>query len=225
MAVNFFRFITPQSNGPLYMDDSKNRASTHEAIEEIVRSIPRGEHLTAPEVFEKAQERGLKVSLSTVYRTLGKLKADGNVFTVSGDRGVRYEAAEEGPAHDHLICLGCGLTIEFYDELIRGFGKTVAQRKGFEHSNSRFDILGYCENCKSSNELNKANQAQDALSQALEKTEDAVTLMRHTIEQLRNRKGNKALAPLKSAMAQLSSVIEDLDFAESQIRPSNKEEV
>lgn len=206
------------------MDDSKNRnASTQEAIEDIVRSIPRGEHLTAPEVFEKAQARGLKVSLSTVYRILSKLKADGNVITVSGDRGVRYEAAEEGPAHDHLICLGCGLTIEFYDELIRGFGKTVAQRKGFEHSNSRFDILGYCENCKSSNELSKANQAQEAMAGALEKTEDALTLLRHAFEQMRLRKTNKAMAPLKSALAQLSNVMEELEFVESQIRPSDKE--
>lgn len=204
------------------MDDGKTRASTQKAIEEIVRSIPRGEHLTAPEVFEKAQAQGLNVSLSTVYRTLSKLKADGNVITVSGDRGIRYEAAED-EAHDHLICLGCGLTVEFYDDLIRGFGKTVAQRKGFEHSNSRFDILGYCQNCKTTNELNKAGQAQEAIAQALEKAEEAMALMRQSLEQLRHRKGTKALAPLKSAAAQLTSIMEDLDFAESQIRPGVRE--
>ena len=93
------------------MDDHRQQ-STQAAIADIIRSIPRGDHLTAPEVFEKAKAQGLRVSLSTIYRTLNRLKAEGDVITVSGDRGLRYEAAEEGPAHDHLIRLGCGLTIE-----------------------------------------------------------------------------------------------------------------
>ncbi|MBP6745903.1 transcriptional repressor, partial [bacterium] len=175
------------------MDETKNRLlSTQEAIEAIVKAIPRGDHLTAPEVYELAVERGLKVSLSTVYRTLNRLKADGNVITVSGDRGLRYEAAEEGPAHDHLICLACGMTIEFYDELIRGFGKAVAQRKGFDHTTSRFDILGYCQNCRSKDTSHKIDLVQDAVAAAIERTEEALGQMRLGLEQLRMRKFTKA---------------------------------
>ncbi len=196
------------------MEDSKTKMlSTQEAIEEIVKAIPRGDHLTAPEVYELALERGLKVSLSTIYRTLNRLKAHGNVITVSGDRGLRYEAVEEGPAHDHLICLGCGMTIEFYDELIRGFGKTVAQRKGFDHTTSRFDILGYCQNCRSKDETHKIDLVQDAVLAAVEKTEEALGQMRIALEQLRSRKFTKAYSPLKSAASQLAQTIEDLDYA------------
>lgn len=196
------------------MDETKSKLlSTQEAIEEIVKAIPRGDHLTAPEVYELALERGLKVSLSTIYRTLNRLKAHGNVITVSGDRGLRYEAAEEGPAHDHLICLACGLTIEFYDELIRGFGKTVAQRKGFDHTTSRFDILGYCQNCRAKDETHKIDLVQDAVSVAIERTEEALGQMRMALEQLRSRKYIKAYSPIKTAASQLTQTLEDLEFA------------
>ncbi|MBK9772105.1 MAG: transcriptional repressor [Candidatus Obscuribacter sp.] len=55
-------------------EDNLSNSSSMEAIAEIIRSIPRGDHLTAPEVYELAKQRGLKLSLSTVYRTLNKLK-------------------------------------------------------------------------------------------------------------------------------------------------------
>ncbi len=51
--------------------------------------------------FTQAQELGLPVSISTVYRTLHRLKTTGNVSTVSGDRKIRYEATDGGPEHDH----------------------------------------------------------------------------------------------------------------------------
>jgi len=205
------------------MDDNKSKTaanSNQEAIVEIVKAIPRGEHLTAPEVFELAKGHGLKVSLSTVYRTLSRLKADGNVITVAGDRGLRYEAAEEGPAHDHLICLGCGTTIEFYDELIRGFGKTVAQRKGFDHTTSRFDILGYCQACRSSDERRRIDQVEVALTSAINRSQEALSQMRSALESLSNRKFSRVYSPLKAAMSQLTHSIEDLDEATGHL-PAN----
>ena len=129
----------------------QGRPSEYEStIASIVKEAPRGTHLTAPEVFSKARELGLPVSISTVYRTLQRLKAGGNLSTVSGDRKLRYESAGKGPEHDHLICLVCGLTIEFVDQRLPIFGQAVAKRKGFLHSKSRFDVLGFCENCQMS---------------------------------------------------------------------------
>jgi len=118
------------------------------AIAAIVKDAPRGTHLTAPEVYAKARDCGLPVSISTVYRTLQRLKEVGNLSTVSGNRKLRYESAEQGPEHDHLICLNCGMTIEFIDERLPSFGKAVAKTKGFVHIKSRFDILGFCGQCR-----------------------------------------------------------------------------
>lgn len=137
------------------------RSEYQSAIASIIKDAPRGTHLTAPEVYAKARDCGLPVSISTVYRTLQRLKEVGNLSTVSGNRKLRYESAEEGPEHDHLICLNCGLTIEFIDERLPAFGKTVAKTKGFIHSKSRFDILGFCAQCRlSSNKSVKAKIAE-----------------------------------------------------------------
>src|SRR5690349_15581097 len=116
------------------------QSGVHDSLESFIKGLPRGVHLTAPEVFKLAKEQGLKVSLSTVYRTLNHLSSQGQVQALSGEHGRRYEAADGDHDHDHLICVKCGLTIEFEDELIRGFGKSVAERKGYEYRHSRFDI-------------------------------------------------------------------------------------
>lgn len=199
-------------------EDNLSNSSSMEAIAEIIRSIPRGDHLTAPEVYELAKQRGLKLSLSTVYRTLNKLKADGNVITVSGDRGLRYESVED-QAHDHLICLGCGLTIEFYDELIRGFGHNVALRKGFDHTTSRFDILGYCEKCKVNDESHKLDALQDSALSAIEKTESALEDLKIAVEFMKQRKTARAGAPGRAALQKLNDAVADLDFLLGSINP------
>jgi Fur family ferric uptake transcriptional regulator len=191
-------------------DDVKNsgrQRETQEAIASIVRSLPKGMHLTAPEVFEKARELGLDVSLSTVYRNLHRLRADGNVMTVGGDRGLRYETAEAGPEHDHLICLGCGLTIEFVDELIRGFGKNVAQRKGFEHLSSRFDILGYCEDCNAKDAAHRIVQSTELFEATLENLSEINALIRQALEFTDRRKFAKSVTSGEASLLKLNQAI------------------
>lgn len=188
-------------------------SETQLTIAEIVRSLPRGQHLTAPEVFEKAKTLGLDVSLSTVYRTLSRLKAVGNVMTVAGERGLRYETTEDGPEHDHLICLGCGLTIEFVDDLIRGFGKTVAQRKGYEHKSSRFDILGYCSDCNTKDEAHQQDQALQFLNGAQTRLEEIARLLKETIEHLNARKQLKALRASEESVQELKATLADCQSA------------
>jgi len=182
---------------------------TEKAIAAIVQSLPQGTHLTAPEVFEKAKALKLDVSLATVYRTLNRLKSRGHVMTVAGERGLRYEAVTQGPEHDHLICLGCGLTIEFVDELIHGFGKTVAERKGFEHKSSRFDILGYCSNCSSKDEANRLKQVDLSYLDALGKCMSLTSLLQQALAYNQTRKPLKALQSSKEAIAQLETLMLD----------------
>ena len=179
----------------------KRSKQTHDAIADIIKDIPRGVHLTAPEVFRRVREMGLQVSLSTVYRTLNMLQADGNVSTVSGDHGKRYESRDSDHDHDHLICLKCGLTIEFTDDLIRGFGKTVAERKGYEHRSSRFDILGICATCKAKDEDHKISMSITALENSLSLLLDSVPKIQAAISALESRKPAKALEITQGTLA------------------------
>jgi Fur family ferric uptake transcriptional regulator len=176
---------------------------TQEIIADIVKGLPKGTHLTAPEVYERTKVLGVEISLSTVYRALHRLKLHGNVSTVSGERGLRYETADHDHDHDHLICLGCGLTIEFVDDLIRGFGKTVAERKGFEHTSSRFDILGYCSQCNANDFGHRVQQSADCLSSAMELVEEIAHDLRQGIDLVETRKLPRAALSVQAALAKL----------------------
>jgi len=180
-----------------------------EAIASLVENLPQGTHLTAPEVHRRAREIGLDVSLSTVYRTLNQLQLRGNVTTLVGERGRRYEAAVQGHDHDHLICLKCGLTIEFVDDLIKGFGKSVAQRKGFEHKASRFDILGLCSECKAKNEDHKIEQAILALTGTIAQAEEAIRSCKSAIGAHQSRKMSRANENAQKALDKLSGALEN----------------
>lgn len=194
-------------------DPRRRQGQVQQAIAELVRDIPRGTHLTAPEVYRRARDIGLQVSLSTVYRTLHTLQAHGNVTTVSGDRGLRYESAGSGEDHDHLICLKCGLTIEFVDDLIRGFGKSVAQRKGFEHTSSRFDILGLCNDCQAKDEDHRIEHAVGHLEESISTLEEVAESLKRAVTLYQSRKVSKAGETVQSATAKLANAISSCEEA------------
>ncbi len=194
---------------------------TQQIISEVVKNLPKGTHITAPEVYERTKEWGVDISLSTVYRALHRLKSHGNVSTVSGERGLRYENAEEGSDHDHLICLGCGMTIEFQDELIRGFGKSVAERKGFEHSWSRFDILGYCSECNSNDAGHRIQQGIDHLSIAAESLEEGLIQLRQAIELHEGRKLSRGLALVQLVSERLRKALAECENSVGLLSPKN----
>ncbi|HEY9868400.1 MAG TPA: transcriptional repressor [Candidatus Obscuribacterales bacterium] len=185
----------------------RRQRHAQQSIADLVSSIPRGTHLTAPEVYRRARDLGLQVSLSTVYRTLHLLQAHGNVSTVSGDRGLRYEAAGSGEDHDHLICVKCGLTIEFFDELIRGFGKSVAQRKGFEHKSSRFDILGLCAECRAKDEDHRIEQAVSQLEESIASLEEVIESLKRAGALYQSRRTAKAGELVQSAARRLAEAV------------------
>jgi len=184
------------------------------AIVSIIKDAPQGTHLTAPEVFAKAQEAGLPVSISTVYRTLHRLKTVGNVSTVSGDRKIRYEAAEGGPEHDHLICLGCGLTIEFIDDRLHNFGESVAKRKEFLPIKSRFDILGYCENCRKSSNDDKKTKLKEQWQSAANIIEETLALIEElNLSNLEDQKLLDFISKNQLVIEQLSEALENCQTA------------
>lgn len=189
----------------------KPRQAAQDNLEAFIKGLPRGLHLTAPEVYKQAKVHGLKVSLSTVYRTLNNLSMQGQVQALSGEHGRRYESAEPGHDHDHLICVKCGLTIEFEDDLIRGFGKNVADRKGYEYKHSRFDILGLCEKCKSQGDDHRIELATNSIEQLLSTCESITADLEIALEQLSSRKIQRAKELLENLVPALQESQEELE--------------
>jgi len=126
----------------------KTRSKQRDLLLEIFSSLPQGQHISAQELRDRVVECGGEVSLSTIYRALDRLSEEGEIRSIMSARGQLWEAVVAEDHHDHLICTKCGLTIEFHDDLLSGFGRSVAERKGYEYQESRFDIFGFCKDCK-----------------------------------------------------------------------------
>jgi len=193
------------------MAGSKSNQNLGASLEGIIKGIPRGVHPTAAEVYRRAREEGIDVSLSTVYRTLHQLQAHGHVRRLAGEHGNRYESSDADHDHDHLICIKCGLTIEFEDDLIRGFGKTVAERKDYEYRSSRFDILGVCGQCKAQGEDHKIESALDAIARIQGLQNQLSAHRKESGELFSTRRFARGKDALESAMNLIEEMLETLE--------------
>ena len=104
-------------------------------------------HLSLEEIQARVLEELPGVGYATVYRTMKLLtEADVAVERRFGDGQVRYELAHgDDEHHDHLICVDCGLIVEFEDEMIERRQEAVAIANGMQIRAHRLVIWGKCE--------------------------------------------------------------------------------
>ncbi len=103
-------------------------------------------HPSLVEILELSRAFHSSVGYATVYRTM-KLMTECGLATehrFSEGGHIRYEPNVDGEHHDHLICLCCGLIIEFEEAEIEELQSRVAERLGFSVSWHRHEIYGYC---------------------------------------------------------------------------------
>ncbi|MCA9578992.1 MAG: transcriptional repressor [Sandaracinaceae bacterium] len=106
-------------------------------------------HLSIEDMLEKVRAIDQGVGYATVYRTLKLLKDSGLAFERHfGDGVSRYEVADEGEHHDHLICQVCGKIVEFEDDEIERLQVALAQRLGFELRRHKHELYGVCSDCR-----------------------------------------------------------------------------
>ncbi len=105
-------------------------------------------HLDADELFRQAKEHKPRISLATVYRNLKLFKELGLIAESKlGEAHSHYEI-KGSVEHHHLVCLGCGLVVEFDSPLIAKAKTGIEREKGFDIVTSQLKIEGYCPKCK-----------------------------------------------------------------------------
>ena len=115
----------------------------------ILEIIRRGQgHLDADEVYRQAREKQPRLSLSTVYRTLQRLKKLGLVEELHFDEEHHHYEAKPSSEHHHLLCLGCGKVVEFECPLSQKMKEDVSREKGFEVTDAEVRMRGYCPKCR-----------------------------------------------------------------------------
>jgi Fur family transcriptional regulator, ferric uptake regulator len=103
-------------------------------------------HVDAEELLSKLRQEGLEIGLATVYRTLNLLRDAGLVEEHSFNDGRSvFEVAQPHAHHDHLICLECGIVIEFENSEIEKIQKEIATKYAMTLKSHRLDLYGVCE--------------------------------------------------------------------------------
>lgn len=121
--------------------------SQRELILEVF--LKREEHVSAEELYDVVKKRDSSLGQATVYRVLKLIVEAGLAREVDlGDGVMRYEHNYNHPHHDHLVCRGCGKTIEVFDSVIEELQKRVAESYRFELTDHEMYLYGFCENCR-----------------------------------------------------------------------------
>ncbi len=78
-------------------------------------------HFSVDDLLNVLHERGVRdAHMATVYRAVPLLVDAGLIqpALVSKSDGQRYEAAFEREHHDHIVCTGCGVVVEYHSEAL-----------------------------------------------------------------------------------------------------------
>lgn len=106
------------------------------------------DHFTIDELFHRAESRKLNISRATIYRTvplLAQCKLIDRTVTHEGE--TIYEHTHQHEHHDHLICIQCGLLIEFRHPDIEALQGKIAEAHGFRLTHHTLQLYGFCRDC------------------------------------------------------------------------------
>jgi len=123
-----------------------------ETILQVFQNLPKGNHLSAEDLYNVLKEKESGISLSTIYRTLKLMARMGILRELELAEGHKhYELNQPHPHHHHhLICVRCSKTIEFKSDSILKVGTKTAQKEGFHLLDCQLTIHAICPACQRS---------------------------------------------------------------------------
>jgi Fur family ferric uptake transcriptional regulator len=101
-------------------------------------------HMSAEDVYRALGAEHMDVGLATVYRVLTQFEQAGLLVRRHFEAGRAVFELNEGPHHDHLVCLTCGRVEEFVDPDIEQRQKAIALERGFDLQDHALAMYGVC---------------------------------------------------------------------------------
>ena len=100
-------------------------------------------HPTAEDIYRELIARGEKMSLATVYNSLGKLYEEGQVRRIPMEGAPdRYDKTLR---HDHLVCERCGA---ISDATLQDFREVFSKSLGVEVDFYDLKLFRLCDKCR-----------------------------------------------------------------------------
>jgi Fur family transcriptional regulator, ferric uptake regulator len=104
---------------------------------------------TAQQLHLMLVNRGARVGLTTVYRTLQRLVDAGEVDATRLPGGEQLYRQCSRSHHHHLFCRSCGKTVEIKGVGIERWAMRVADEHGFTDVGHAVEVFGSCADCSS----------------------------------------------------------------------------
>jgi Fur family ferric uptake transcriptional regulator len=112
-------------------------------VDQFLRSTG---HMSIDDLLAKVRKRSPRVGYATVYRTMKLLTECGIAAARQfGDGQTRFEVMGDQAHHDHLICVQCGLILEFENSAIEALQDQMAESLGgFKLVRHKLELYGLC---------------------------------------------------------------------------------
>ena len=104
-------------------------------------------HLSAEDIHDTLKAKSVMVGMATIYRALANFEKAGILNKSTFDDGRAIYEINEGPHHDHIVCVDCGNVEEFVDEEIEKKQKKIANQKGYSLKSHSLVLYGSCSQC------------------------------------------------------------------------------
>lgn len=117
-----------------------------EALNAVLADLPT--FSSAQDIHAELRRRGERVGLTTVYRHLQVLAADGAVDAIRDQAGeTLYRRCETRAHHHHVTCRSCGRSVEVEGRAVESWTQRVAAAAGFVDVDHTVEIFGRCPDC------------------------------------------------------------------------------
>jgi Fur family peroxide stress response transcriptional regulator len=104
-------------------------------------------HPTVEQIYKVIQKKYPMISVATIYKTLDFLKNMGLVQELCfGEGGTRYDVNID--KHINVVCMHCGRIEDIDEQSLSILESKVAERSKYQIFGRRFELYGYCNNCK-----------------------------------------------------------------------------
>ena len=116
----------------------------------VVAEVLAGEHihLTADDVYTRAQQLLPEISLATVYNTLNELVNMGELLEIAITNGPKRYDPNTTAAHHHLYCVGCGTLRDVNPQGTERLAIPATEQHGFEMLDVDIVFRGRCPDCR-----------------------------------------------------------------------------
>src|SRR4029453_1928422 len=121
------KVLAPEMQGFMeYLQERKLKLTPHRQL--ILDTFLEHEgHRSVEDIYRVVREKDPRVGYTTVYRTIKILAGCALAHGIT-----RYEHPYNHQHHDHMICMQCGKSIEFYNVEIEALQDAASEQLGFK---------------------------------------------------------------------------------------------